>query len=83
MAEAGTLHDASIDELRDAYNAERQLTKARPKMAKAATNPDLRAAFETHLQATKDKVSKLVEVFGLMEEKMRSKPCEGIAGIID
>ena len=47
MAEAGTLHDAFIDELRDTYDAEKQLTKALPKLAKAASNPKLRQAFET------------------------------------
>ena len=52
MAEAGTLHDAFIDELRDTYDAEKQLTKALPKLAKAATNAKLRTAFETHLQET-------------------------------
>jgi len=52
MAETGTLHDAFIAELRDTYDAEKQLTKALPKLAKAATNAKLRAAFETHLQET-------------------------------
>ena len=53
MAEAGTLHDAFIDELRDAYDAEKQLTKALPKLAKAATSAELRKAFETHLEETR------------------------------
>ena len=48
MAESGTLHDAFLDELRDVYDAEKQLTKALPKMAKAATSPVLRDAFEAH-----------------------------------
>ena len=52
MAESGTLHDAFLDELRDTYDAERQLTKALAKLAKAATSPDLRAAFETHREET-------------------------------
>ena len=47
MADTGTLHDAFIDELRDTYDAERQLTKALPKLAKAATSPQLREAFES------------------------------------
>ena len=59
MAEAGTLHDAFIDELRDTYDAERQLTKALPKLAKAATNPKLRKAFETHLEETQEQVKRL------------------------
>ena len=50
MAEAGTLHDAFIDELRDTYDAEKQLTKALPKLAKAASNPKLREAFESSSQ---------------------------------
>ena len=53
MAENGTLHDAFVEELRYTYDAEKQLTKALPKMAKAATSPDLRAAFESHLEETR------------------------------
>jgi ferritin-like metal-binding protein YciE len=83
MAETGTLHDAFLDELRDAYDAEKQLTKALPKMTKAATSPELRGAFATHLEETKEHVAKLEEVFGLLEEKVRGKHCEGIAGIIE
>ena len=49
MAEAGTLHDAFIDELKDVYDGERQLTKALAKLAKTATAPPLREAFESHL----------------------------------
>ena len=56
MAETGTLHDAFLDELRDAYDAEKQLTKALPKMAKAASSPELRAAFEAHLEETRGQV---------------------------
>ena len=57
MAETGTLHDAFIDELRDTYDAEKQLTKALPKLAKAATSPDLREAFESHLEETQGRSS--------------------------
>jgi hypothetical protein len=57
MAESGTLHDAFLHELRDMYDAERQLTKALAKLAKAATSPDLRAAFETHREETLDRSS--------------------------
>ena len=83
MAETGTLHDAFLDELRDAYDAEKQLTKALPKMTKAANSPELRGAFATHLEETKEHITKLEEVFGLLEEKVRGKHCEGIAGIIE
>jgi ferritin-like metal-binding protein YciE len=83
MAEAGTLHDAFIDELRDTYDAERQLTKALPKLAKAATNPKLREAFESHLEETQGQIERLEQVFESLDEKVRGKHCEGIAGIID
>lgn len=83
MAEAGTLHDAFIDELRDTYDAERQLTKALPKLAKAATNPKLRKAFEMHLEETKGQIERLEQVFASLDEKVRAKHCDGIAGIVD
>ena len=62
MAEAGTLHDAFIDELRDTYDAEKQLTKALPKLAKAATSPELREAFESHLEETHGQIERLEQV---------------------
>jgi len=83
MAETGTLHDAFIEELRDTYDAEKQLTKALPKIAKAASSPDLRAAIESHLEETKGHVERLEEVFASLDEKVRGKHCEGIAGIIE
>jgi ferritin-like metal-binding protein YciE len=83
MAENGTLHDAFIDELRDTYDAERQLTKALPKMARAATSDDLRSALEMHLQETQEQVARLERVFELLDEKVRGKHCEGMAGIIE
>ena len=83
MAATSTFHDAFIDELRDTYDAERQLTKALAKLAKAATSPDLREAFETHLEETKGQIERLEEVFQGLEEKVRGKHCEGIAGIIE
>jgi ferritin-like metal-binding protein YciE len=83
MAEAGTLHDAFVDELRDTYDAEKQLTKALPKLAKAATNAKLRAAFETHLRETQGQIARLEQVFESLDEKVRGKHCDGIAGIIE
>jgi ferritin-like metal-binding protein YciE len=83
MAEAGTLHDAFIDELRDTYDAEKQLTKALAKLAKAASNPELRDAFETHLEETEGQIGRLEEVFESLDEKVRGKHCDGIAGIIE
>ena len=83
MAETGTLHDAFIDELRDTYDAEKQLVKALPKMAKAANSPDLRAAFESHLEETRAQIERLEQVFETLDEKVRGKHCDGIAGIIE
>jgi ferritin-like metal-binding protein YciE len=83
MSETGTLHDAFIDELRDTYDAEKQLTKALPKLAKAATSPKLREAFETHLEETRGQIERLEQVFEQLDEKVRGKHCDGIEGIID
>ncbi len=79
----GTLYDALVAELRDAYDGEKQLLKALTKMAKAATSPDLQSAFEGHLEETRGHVTRLEGVFDLLEEKARGKHCEGIAGIIE
>jgi len=78
-----TLHDAFLDELRDVYDAEKQLVKALPKLAKAATSDELRSAFEAHLEETRGHVSRLEEVFSGLDEKARGKHCDGIAGIIE
>ena len=83
MAEAGTLHDAFIDELRDTYDAERQLTKALAKLAKAATASELQEAFRSHLAETQGQIQRLDQVFETLEEKVRGKRCDGIAGIIE
>jgi ferritin-like metal-binding protein YciE len=83
MADMGTLHEAFVDELRDTYDAEKQLTKALPKMAKAANSPDLRQAIESHLEETRQQVTRLEQVFAAVDEKARGKHCDGIAGIIE
>ena len=83
MANAGTMHDAFVEELRDTYDAEKQLIKALPKLAKAASSADLRGAFESHLEETRGHVERLEQVFESLEEKVRGKHCEGIAGIIE
>ena len=83
MAEAGTLHDAFIAELRDTYDAERQLTKALAKLANAASSPLLREAFESHRAETQGQIERLEQVFEGLDEKVRGKHCDGIAGIIE
>ena len=79
----GTLRDAFVDELRDSYDSEKQLIKALKKMAKAAKADELRTAFETHLEETQGQVERLEQVFGLLDEKVKGKHCDGIAGIIE
>jgi ferritin-like metal-binding protein YciE len=83
MPKTKTLHDAFIDELRDAYDAEKQLTKALPKLAKKATSDELRSAFEDHLKETENHVTRLEQVFESIGEKASGKHCDGIAGIIE
>ncbi len=78
-----TLHEMLVDEIKDLYHAEKQLTKALPKLAKAATHEDLRAAFESHLEETREHVSRLEEVFAALDEPVKAKPCAGMAGIIE
>jgi len=83
MASAETLHDAFLDELRDAYDAEKQLLKALPKLAKAAESDELRTAFKTHLKEPQGHADRLEQVFASLEEKVRGKHCDGMAGIIE
>ena len=79
----GTLHDAFVDELQDSYDGEKQLIKALKKMAKAAKADGLRVAFETHLEETQGQVQRLEQVFAMLDEKVKGKHCDGIAGIIE
>jgi len=83
MADTQTLHDAFLDELQDAYDAEKQLVKALPKLARAAASTELKQAFTAHLDETKGHVEKLEQVFQSLGEKAKGKHCDGIAGIID
>jgi ferritin-like metal-binding protein YciE len=83
MAEQGTLHDAFIEELRDTYDAERQLTKALAKLAETATAPELKEAFQSHLEETQGQIQRLEKIFDSLQERARGKHCDGIAGIID
>jgi len=71
-----------IDELRDLYNAETQLVKALPKMAKASSNDELRQAFEEHLRQTSEHVSRLEQIFEMLEEKPTGKKCLGMEGLV-
>ena len=80
---AENLHELFVDELKDIYDAEKQLTKALPKMAKAAESEELRAAFEEHLEITRMQVNRLEEVFKSLGLTARGKTCEGMKGLIE
>jgi ferritin-like metal-binding protein YciE len=77
------LRKLMVEELRDLYHAEKQLTKALPKLAKSATSGDLRHLLETHLGETQGHVTRLEEVFSMLGEPARAKPCAGMAGIVE
>ena len=77
------LRDGFVDELRDLYNAEKQLLAALPKMAKAAENKALRAAFEQHKKETEGQVKRLEKVFKEFGETVRGKKCKGMEGLIE
>jgi ferritin-like metal-binding protein YciE len=83
MSDKSTLHDAFLDELRDMYHAEKQLTSALPKLAKKATSPELAEAFQSHLAETENHVTRLEQVFAELGETARAKTCEGMKGIIE
>jgi ferritin-like metal-binding protein YciE len=71
-----------ISELKDLYSAENQITKALPKMAKAATSAELRNAFEHHLKETEEQIKRLEQVFEIIGESVKGKTCEGLKGIL-
>lgn len=76
------LHDVLVHELRDLYSAEKQLTKALPKMAKAASNAELAAGFEKHLEETQEHVNRLEAVFEELQVSSRGEKCAGMEGLI-
>ena len=80
---ADNLREALVEEIRDLYNAEKQLVKALPKMAKGAESDELREAFESHLEETEGQVTRLERVFELLDERPRGKHCAGMAGIVE
>jgi ferritin-like metal-binding protein YciE len=77
-----SLQELYIDELKDLYSAEKQLTKALPKMAKAATSPELRSGFEEHLEQTKGHIQRLEEIFAAFGKSGRGKKCVGMEGLV-
>jgi len=78
-----SLETLYVEELRDIYNAENQLLKALPKMAKAASSPELKQAFEEHLEQTKEHVERLDEIFGKLDKKPTGKTCQAMKGLVE
>jgi ferritin-like metal-binding protein YciE len=78
-----SLDDLLIHELQDIYHAEGQITKALPRMIKAATHPELQAAFEEHLEQTEGQIERLDQAFKLLGMPAKGKKCEGMAGLIE
>jgi ferritin-like metal-binding protein YciE len=77
-----SIRELYINELKDLYNAETQLVKALPKMAKASSSDELREAFEEHLRQTSEQVSRLEQIFEMMDEKPTGKKCAGMEGLV-
>jgi ferritin-like metal-binding protein YciE len=82
MATLDSLETLFQEELKDIYDAEKQLTKALPKMAKKATSEDLKEAFEDHLRQTEQHIERLEQVFGELDMPVRGKKCEGMKHLI-
>ena len=78
-----SLQELYLEQLRDIYDAENQLLKALPKMAKAANSDQLRAAFEKHFDETEGQVTRLEQIFEMLGKPARGKKCDAIEGIID
>ena len=77
-----TANDLFEEELRDVYDAEKQLVKALPKLAKASMSEELRQAFEEHLEQTKGQVQRIEQIFQSIDTKAKGKPCEGMKGLV-
>ena len=77
------LRDLYIDELKDLYNAENQLVKALPKLARAAASDELRQGFQEHLEQTKGHVDRLEQIFQMLDESPKGKKCKGMEGLIE
>jgi ferritin-like metal-binding protein YciE len=83
MADKKTIEDLLEDEIKDLYSAEKQLTKAIPKMAKGSNDPALQTAFKDHLKETEGQVKRLEEVAKLLDIKPAGKKCNGMEGVIE
>jgi ferritin-like metal-binding protein YciE len=82
MAKVTTMEELFLDEIRDLYDAERQLTKALPEMADAASSAELRNAFQNHFEQTVNQVKRLERIFEVLGEKPTGKKCAAMTGLI-
>ena len=82
MSDKNTVLDLLTDEIKDLYSAEKQLTKAIPKMAKGSNNPTLKEAFSAHLKETEAQVKRLEQVAEILQIKPTGKKCVGMEGCI-
>src|ERR1700759_3342313 len=82
MSELSTIKDLLEEEIQDLYSAEKQLTKAIPKMAKGSNSPELKTAFTEHLKETENQVARLEKVSEIMGIKPTGKKCAGMEGVI-
>jgi ferritin-like metal-binding protein YciE len=82
MSKINNLRDVYVEQLRDLYSAEQQLIKALPKMAKAATSPELAQGFEEHLEQTKGHAHRLEDIFKKLDEKPTGKKCKAMEGLV-
>jgi ferritin-like metal-binding protein YciE len=78
-----SVQDLLLNELRDIYDAEKQLVKALPKMARASSSDQLRQAFQEHLEQTKNQVERLEQAFERLDTRARGKRCEAMRGLVD
>jgi len=83
MAKLSSLDDLLVHELQDIYHAEGQILKALPKMAKAATHPELKTTFEEHRAQTEGQVERLEQVFKLLGVPVKARKCDGMAGLVE
>jgi ferritin-like metal-binding protein YciE len=83
MAKLKTLEDFFIEELKDLYSAEKQLTKALPKMAKAASSEELQEAFESHLKETEGQVARLEKISKILGRPLTGKKCAAMEGLVE
>jgi ferritin-like metal-binding protein YciE len=82
LMELQTLNDLFVDQVQDLYSAEQQLVQALPKMAAAASNDELREAFQNHLTETQDHVRRISDIFGELGVSPSGEKCEGMEGLI-